>query len=87
MLFFAAVRKNFLLHAPVEHIPAVLHDIDAPRLHARFDLAELEVGKSYRLDLALLDEVIEGAHRLFEWHVTVRPVNEVDIDVVSLECF
>ena len=43
-IVFAAVREDFLLHPPVEHIPAVLHDIDAPRFHAFFDLVQLEVG-------------------------------------------
>lgn len=49
-----AVRKDFLLHAPVEHIPTILRDINPPRVHARFYLTQPEIGDSHRPNFSLL---------------------------------
>src|SRR5439155_26856150 len=38
-----AIREDLGLHAPVEHVPAILDDIDAPHPHAALDLRQPEV--------------------------------------------
>src|SRR4051794_14359826 len=80
-----AVRQDLRLHATVEHVPAVLHDVDAPHGHARFDLFELEVRQAYETHLALLHDLVERSHRLFERRVPVGPVHEIHVDVVGPE--
>src|SRR5215469_332729 len=84
-LVVATIWKNFLLHAPIEHVPAVLDHVNPACLHAPLDLGELEIGKTDRTDLPLLDQLIERAHRLLERHVTVGPVNQIHVDVVGVE--
>ena len=73
------------LHAAVEHVPAVLHDVDAPHGHARLDLLELEVREADESDLAFAHDVVERLHRLLERGQAVGPVHEVDVDVVGAE--
>src|SRR5207248_6426574 len=60
-------------------------DIDAPHLHARRDLLALEVREADEADLPILHELVEGAHRLLERDGAVRPVHEIDVDVVGAE--
>src|SRR6266851_3172781 len=80
-----AVRKDLALHPSVEHMPAILYDIDAANLHAGFELGEAKIRHADIAHLALLDDVIEGAHRLFERRVDIRPMHQIDIDVIGLQ--
>ena len=78
-------REDFPLHPAVEHVPAVLHDINAPQPHAGFQLSEAKIRYTDIARFALADDVVENAHRLLERHVWIGPVNEIDIDVISGE--
>src|SRR4030095_11643693 len=80
-----AVREDVALHAPVEQVPAVLAHVDAPHLHARFDLVPLGVREAHEPGLPLADDVLEGPHRLLEGRHVVGPVDEVDVDAVGTE--
>ena len=72
-------------HPPVEHIPAVLHDIDPPQLHAGFKLREAKVRHADVARLALPDDVVERAHGFLERRVQIGPVHQVNIDMIGVE--
>jgi hypothetical protein len=80
-----AVREDVGLHPAVEHVPAVLHDVDPAHRHARLDLFELEVRKTDVAHLAFAHDAVERLHRLLERSETVGPVHEVHVDVVGAE--
>ena len=84
-MVLATVREDLFLHAPVEQVPAVLRHIHTSGRQARLDLLQTEVGNANEAGLALLDDIIEGPHRLFKGRVHVRPVDHVDVHVVSIE--
>jgi hypothetical protein len=52
--------------APVEHIPGVLHRIDAAQPHRLFDLPEAEIGDADVACFALPHDVVERCQRLGE---------------------
>src|SRR5215470_18690649 len=81
----AAVREDLALHAPVEHVPAVLGDVDAPHTPAGLNLLAFEVRNADEARLSLTDDVLEGAHRLFERRLRIGPVHQVDVDAVGAE--
>jgi hypothetical protein len=81
----AAIREDLALHAPVEQVPAVLGDVDAPHARAGLDLLPLEVRHADEAGLPLADDVLEGAHRLLAGRHVVGPVDEVDVDAVGAE--
>ena len=59
-------------------------DIDAPHPHAALDLRQPEVRHANIARFAVLHDVVESAHRLVERRVGVRPMNEIDVDIVRL---
>jgi len=73
------------LHAAVEHIPGILHDIDPTLPHRLYDLRQAEVGHADVTHLALPHDVVERCHRLVEGRVGIGPMDEIDVDMVGLE--
>src|SRR6267154_2961076 len=51
------IGEDLCLHAPVEHVPAILHDIDTAQSHAALDLRHAEVRQTDIARLALLHDV------------------------------
>src|SRR5882672_7038282 len=80
-----AIGEDLGLHAAVEHVPGVLHDVDSAEPRAFLDLRQAEIGHADEAHLALPDDVVECAHRLFERCVGIGPMHEIDVDVISAE--
>ena len=80
-----AVREDLALHPAIEHVPAVLRDVDATDAHAGFDVCLLEVRHTDEAGLARLHDVVERLHRLLERRLAIGPVHDVDVDVVGTE--
>src|SRR6516165_513719 len=80
-----AIGENFALHAAVEHVPAILHDVDMAQPHAILDLRQAKVRYADIARLTLPHDVVEGAHCLFERRVWVGPVHEVYVEVICLQ--
>src|SRR2546421_480204 len=73
------------VRAAGEGVRAVPPGVAPPHPHARLDLVPLEVRDADEADLAVLDQLVEGADRLLEGDRAVRPVHEVDVDIVGAE--
>ena len=78
-----AVGKDFLLHAPVEHIEAILHDVHAADRLTFLDLLQGEVGDADGSHLALVYQPIQRVHGLVEGGIDVGPVDEQHVQVVG----
>jgi hypothetical protein len=78
-----APREDLPLHPTVEHVPAVLHHIDPPQLHAGIELGTAKIRYADIARLTLPHDVVERAHRLVERRVRIGPVDEIDIDMIG----
>src|SRR5262249_39611213 len=78
-------REDLAPHSAVEHVPAVLRNIDAAYTHARFDFLTSEVRDTDEPRFPLANHVIERAHGLLEPRHVVRPVDQVHVHVVGTE--
>src|SRR6516162_3340539 len=84
-LVHRTIGEDLSLHAPVEHVPAILHDVDRAQPHAVLDLRQAKVRDSDKSRLALPYDVVERSHRLVEWCSGVGPVHEENVDMVGLQ--
>ena len=80
-----AVGEDFLLHAPVEHVEAILDDVHAANGFTLPNLVEGEVRYAHGAHLALVDQAVQGVHGLVEGSVDVRPVDQQDVNVVGAQ--
>src|SRR5262249_54765082 len=78
-------REDLPLHAAVEHVPAVLHDVDAPEGHAGLQLLQPEVRHADVAGLALADGLVARPHGFVEWRDDLWPVQQIDVDVMRPE--
>ena len=78
-----AVGEDFLFHAPVEHVEAVLHDVHAANGFAFADLVEREIRYADGAHLALVHEAVQGVHGLVERRVDIGPVDEQHVQVIG----
>src|SRR5262249_15119272 len=84
-LLCGTVWEDLRLHAPVEHVPAILHHIHPTQPHTGFELRQAEIGHANVARLALLDNGVESAHGFLEGRVDVRPMDQIHVDIVRLE--
>jgi len=78
-------RKHVSFHTAVKQVVTILPDIHTTRLHTRFDFFGFEVGHTDKPRLALLDNVVHGAHGLVEGDASIRPVKEIYVNIVSVQ--
>ena len=72
-------------HATVIHVVADLVGGDVTVLLALFHHVDVEVGDAVVADLAALLELLEAFHRLLDRGVVVGPVNQHQVDEISVE--
>src|SRR6516162_501083 len=84
-LFGPAIGKDLRLHAAVEHVPGVLHDVDAAQPHRLCDLRQTEIRHADITRLALPYDVVERGHRLVERRIGIGPMYEINFDMVGSE--